>query len=82
MGSADGVELLQIVAGRRLEEAPRWPEADEALFFDQVSGDFWVLAADAAAIVRQAMQQQLLSAETSATVASLIGAGLLEHGRP
>lgn len=72
----------RLLAGRQLKESPRWSESP-ALFFDATSGDYWVLGADAARVLRQLITNpgDLGDAE-SATVDELISAGILEGVAP
>lgn len=68
-----------VMSGRLLKEAPAWADSDGALFFDAGSGDYWVLAPDAAAALRCVMAGMPDQHATSATIDSLVAAGLLER---
>ena len=49
--------LPALRAGRELCWAPDWPCSDGRIVFDRVSGDYWILSPEAAALVRQAETQ-------------------------
>lgn len=66
-----------VAPGRRLRIAPAWDD-DVRLCFDGASGDYWVLSTDAASTLERVMAGEGAAPEDSATLASLIEAGLLE----
>ena len=45
--------IVAIAPGRRLRWSPEWDCSDDTVLFDAASGDFWVLSADARALVQQ-----------------------------
>lgn len=78
VAEALGPSHLQVAGGRRLKLAPRWDD-DAGLCFDAASGDYWVLTVAACDLVRSLIAGEAPTGADSATIESLIAAGLLER---
>lgn len=68
---------LRARAGRQLSLSPPWPDESARIVFDRHSGDYWLLTAEAGALLA-ALLAGTQEFATSTTLDELLQAGLVQ----